>query len=122
MSGETFIPTCLGVSTSENLLWMTTGISKLQGPDCSSLVRVRAISGIKQRSEGEPVVLEDSEVPGGQKLLKKLQGSISVEENAYLAASEALKKAMSNLLIKKQYSVQNRETRKRTRNDRKFKR
>ncbi|KAK4775163.1 hypothetical protein SAY86_010098 [Trapa natans] len=121
LSGEAFIPTCLGISMSENVLWMIMGISKLQGLDCSSLIRIRAISGIKQSNEEEPIVLEDSEVPGGKKLLDKLQGSISIQENAYLAASEALKKAMSSLLIKKQYSVVNREIRKRTRNDRKLK-
>ncbi|PKI56538.1 hypothetical protein CRG98_023064 [Punica granatum] len=121
ITGETFSPTCLGMSSSEDLLWMVMGISKLPGLDCSSLVRVRAMSGFKRISEGEPIMLEDNEMPGGQKLLEKLQGSVSIEESVYVAASEALKKAMSKLLIKKHYSVENRETRKRTRNDKKFK-
>lgn len=79
------------------------------------------MSGLKHTSEGEPVMLQDDEMPGGKDLLEKLQGSICIDENVYLAAAEALKKAMSKLLIKKQYSVGDRETRKRTRNDRKLK-
>ncbi|KAK7843915.1 trna (guanine-n(7)-)-methyltransferase non-catalytic subunit wdr4 [Quercus suber] len=55
------------------------------------------------------------------KLLEKLQGSVSVEEKVFLAAAEAVKTSMSNLLVKKQYSTEKREFRKRARNDRKIK-
>ncbi|EOX94711.1 hypothetical protein QUC31_004652 [Theobroma cacao] len=122
--GENFIPTSLGSSISGGLLWMVTGASKLSGSDHSSLSRVKVISGFRKSSpdslEQEPVVLGDCEIPGGAKLLEKLQGSISIDEKVFLAAAEAVKTAMCNLLIKKQYSVEKRECRKRTRNDKKM--
>ncbi|KAH1072044.1 hypothetical protein J1N35_024372 [Gossypium stocksii] len=123
--GENFVPTSLGSSISGGLLWMVTGASKLRGSDVSSLSRVKVISGFEEKSpdasEQEPAVLVDSEIPGGAKLLEKLQGSISVDEKVFLAAADAVKTAMCNLLIKKQYSDEKREFRKRTRNDRKSK-
>ena len=123
--GENFIPTSLGGSISGGLLWLVTGASKLRGSDLSSLSRVKVISGFRKSSpeslEQEPVVLADTEIPGGAKLLEKLQGSISIDEKVFLAAADAVKTSMSNLLIKKQYSVEKREFRKRTRNDKKSK-
>ncbi|XP_022758260.1 tRNA (guanine-N(7)-)-methyltransferase non-catalytic subunit wdr4 isoform X2 [Durio zibethinus] len=123
--GEIFIPTSLGSSISGGLLWMVTGASKLRSFDLSSLSRVKVISGFTKSSpdssEQEPVVLADSEIPGGTKLLEKLQGSISIDERLSLAAADAVKTAMCNLLIKKQYTVEKREFRKRTRNDKKSK-
>lgn len=86
MAGETFIPTCLGISSSADLLWMVMGISKLNGLDCSSLVRVRAVSSFKHSSEGEPIVLEDNEMPDGKRLIQMLQGSISIEEKCLLGS------------------------------------
>lgn len=124
IGGETFIPTRLEVSFSTGLLWMVTGVSNLRGFEYPSLARVRVISGLKSNADflqNEPFVLEDNEIPGGRKLLEKLQGSISFDEKVFMAAAEALKTAMSNLLIKKQYSVEKREFRKKTRNDRKIK-
>jgi tRNA (guanine-N(7)-)-methyltransferase subunit TRM82 len=125
ITGEAFIPTSIRTSSSAGLLWMVTGVSNMHGFDQPSLARVRVISGFEKCSlsspEHEPTVLEDNEIPGGDKLLKKLQGSVSVEENVFLAAAEAVKTAMSNLLVKKQYSTEKREFRKRTRNDRKNK-
>lgn len=104
---------------------MVAGVSNLRGFDHPSLARVRVISGFRESSlcslEHEPTVLEDNEIPGGDKLLEKLQGSLSVGENVFLAAAEAVKTAMSNLLVKKQYSAEKRDLRKRTRNDRKSK-
>ncbi|XWS36319.1 hypothetical protein CRYUN_Cryun20dG0074900 [Craigia yunnanensis] len=123
--GENFIPTCLGSSNSGGLLWMVTGASKLRGCDLSFLSRVKVISGFKKSSpdslEQEQIVLADTEIPGGAKLLEKLQGSISIDEKVFLAAADAVKTAMCNLFIKKQYSVERREFRKRTRNDKKTK-
>lgn len=125
ITGEAFIPTSIRTSSSAGLLWMVTGVSNMHGFDQPSLARVRVISGSEKCSlsspEHEPTVLEDNEIPGGDKLLEKLQGSVSVEENVFLAAAEAVKTAMSNLLVKKQYSTEKREFRKRTRNDRKNK-
>lgn len=125
IKGENFIPTSLGSSSSVGLLWMVTGVSNLPGFDYSSLSRVKVISGFNKNAsdsvENEPTVLEDNDIPGGMELLKKLQGSVSVEEKVFLAAAEAVKRAMCNLLIKKQYSSEKREFRKRTRNDRKLK-
>ncbi|GMI98761.1 tRNA modification 82 [Hibiscus trionum] len=123
--GENFVPTSIGSSISGGLLWMVTGASKLRGSDVSSLSRVKVISGFKKSSpntsEQEPTVLADGEIPGRAKLLEKLQGSISIDEKVFLAAADAVKTAMCNLLIKKQYSDEKREFRKRTRNDKKNK-
>ena len=118
IAGEAFVPTSLGCSPTRGTLWMVTGVSSLPGSNCPSLARVRVISGFDDKQE--PTVLEDDKVPGGEKLLESLQGSPSVDENVLLQAAEAVKTAMCNLLIKKQYSAENREIRKRTRNDRKL--
>lgn len=125
IAGENFIPTSLGSSSSSGSLWMVTGASNLPGFDYPSPSRVKVISGFKKSSpepvEHEPNVMEDDDIPGGMKLLEKLQGSASIEEKVFLAAAEAVKTAMRNLLIKKQYPVEKREFRKRTRNDKKIK-
>ena len=119
IAGEAFVPTCLGYSPSTGKLWIVTGVSSLPGCSYPSLARVRVISGIDV--EQQPVVLGDDKLPGGEKLLETLQGTASVDESAFLAAAEAVKTAMCNLLIKKQYPADNRESRKKTRNDRKLK-
>lgn len=118
-AGEAFVPIGLGHSPSKGILWMVTGVSSLPGSSQPFLACVRVISGFD--AEQEPAVLEDDNIPGGQKLLETLQGTVSVDENVFLAAAEAVKTAMSNLLIKKQYSADNRDFRKRGRNDKKFK-
>ncbi|KAE8686148.1 Transducin/WD40 repeat-like superfamily protein isoform 2 [Hibiscus syriacus] len=123
--GENFVPTSLGSSISGGLLWMVTGASKFRGPDISPCSRVKGISGFNKNSpdssEQEPVVLADTELPGGVKLLEKLQGSMLIDEKVFLVAADAVKTAMCNLLNKKQYSDEKREFRKRTRNDKKKK-
>ncbi|PON55236.1 Guanine nucleotide-binding protein, beta subunit [Parasponia andersonii] len=122
IGGGTFIPTSLRICSSTRLLWMVTGVSNLRVSEQPSSARVRVISGLtKSNDQHEPFVLEDNEVPAGAKLLEKLQGSLSYSEEVFLAAAEAVKTAMSNLLIKKQYSADKREFRKRTRNDKKIK-
>lgn len=125
IGGGTFIPTSLQMCSSTGLLWMVTGVSNLRGSECPSLARVRVISGLnKSNSDSdtrEHQELEDNEIPGGTSLLKNLQGSLSYGEEVFLAAAEALKTAMSHLLVKKQYSNEKREFRKRTRNDKKIK-
>ncbi|GAU23380.1 hypothetical protein TSUD_334280 [Trifolium subterraneum] len=117
--GDTFVPTCLANSPPTRELWMVTGVSSLPGYDYPSLARVLVISGID--AEQEPVVLGDDKIPGGIKLLETLQGTAAVDDNAFLVAAEAVKAAMCNLLIKKNYPFENREYRKKTRNDRKLK-
>ncbi|KAK2973733.1 hypothetical protein RJ640_019733 [Escallonia rubra] len=123
---EAFIPTSLGTTFSSGLLWMVMGVSSSQSSGSASLARVRVISGFSKNdaesTELEPIVLADKEIPGGEQLLLKLQGNLSVEEEVFSAAAEAVKTAMHNLLIKKQYSAERREFRKRGRNDRKDKR
>ncbi|RVX20460.1 tRNA (guanine-N(7)-)-methyltransferase non-catalytic subunit wdr4 [Vitis vinifera] len=125
ITGGSFIPTSLGTASCAEFLWMVTGVSTLHGLDSHSLARVRVISGFRISSpdsvEHEPTMLEDDEIPGGEKLLEKLQGSVSIENKVFSAAAEAVKMAMCNLLIKKQYSADKREFRKRTRNDKKIK-
>ena len=124
--GETFIPTNLGMSSSGHLLWMVTGASNLPRSKATSVARARVMSGFKKPASNEadlePRVLEDQEIPGGEQLLEKLQGSISAESDIFSAAADAVNTAMSNLLRKKQYSDEKREFRKKTRNDKKFKR
>lgn len=103
---------------------MITGVASLQGSDQSPIVRVKVISGIQSNDSSagkDPVVLEDNKLPGGEKSLEVLQGGVCIKGNELQAAAEAVRKAMFNLLIKKQYTSENREHRKRTRNDRKFK-
>lgn len=123
--GDSFIPTSLGCSSSAELLWTITGVSKLHGSDHNSLACVRVLSGFKKTipdaAGPELTVLDDNEVPGAEKLLEKLQGSVTVEEEVFLAAAEAVKTSMCNLLIKKQYTTEKREFRKRGRNDKKTK-
>ncbi|KAF9622607.1 hypothetical protein IFM89_032506 [Coptis chinensis] len=125
--GGTFIPTSLAMSSSAEHLWIVTGASNLPALDSPSFARVSVISGLKKHgsdsSDDKPVVLDDNEIPGGSKLLEKLQGSVSISkgEEALAAAAEAVKIAMRNLLIKRQYSVEKRELRKKSRNDRKLK-
>ncbi|TKY62430.1 tRNA (guanine-N(7)-)-methyltransferase non-catalytic subunit WDR4 [Spatholobus suberectus] len=119
VAGEAFVPTCLGSSPSTGKLWMVTGVSSLPGCNNPSLACVRVISVIDV--EQEPVVLGDDNIPGGQKLLETLQGTASVDDNAFVAAAEAVKTAMCNLLIKKQYPSESRESRKKSRNERKLK-
>ncbi|XP_026419276.1 tRNA (guanine-N(7)-)-methyltransferase non-catalytic subunit WDR4-like [Papaver somniferum] len=125
--GETFIPTSLGLNSSAEHLWMITGASNLPALDDPSFARVRVVSGIHKESKGstwsDPIVLEDSKIPGGEKLLEKLQGSVSIakEEQTLAAAAEAVKMAMRNLLIKREYSSEKRELRKKSRNDKKLK-
>lgn len=124
IKGENFVPTNLGNSSSSGLLWMVTGAANLPRFDHPSASRVKVISGFKKSSSPEAVeanVLEDDDIPGGVKMLEKLQGSASVEEKVFVTVAEAVKTAMCNLLIKKQYSVEKREIRKSTRNDKKIK-
>ncbi|XP_023549061.1 tRNA (guanine-N(7)-)-methyltransferase non-catalytic subunit wdr4 [Cucurbita pepo subsp. pepo] len=125
ISEETFIPTSLSSSCSTRYLWMVTGVSGLHNLGHSSLARVKVISGFNKdnpnSTENELSILEDDAIPGGEKLLEKLQGGVTFDEKVFLAASEAVKTAMSNLLTKKQYSTEKRDFRKRTRNDRKLK-
>ncbi|VFQ86209.1 unnamed protein product [Cuscuta campestris] len=124
VGSETFIPTSLGTATSADVLWLVMGVSGLNGSSEStegSLVRVRVLSGFKKSLEEETSLLEDKDVPGGEEMLRKLQGDLCVKTEAFLTAAEAVKAAMRNLFIKKQYSADTREFRKRGRNDRKGK-
>ncbi|CAF2308943.1 unnamed protein product [Brassica napus] len=103
------------LSTSTRLLWMVSGASNGSNHP-TGYSRVRVTSGI----ETEPSsVLEDEQIPGGTKLLEQLQGKVSVEESVMSATAEAVRAAMSSLLMKKQYSDEKREFRKRSRNDKK---
>ncbi|GAB2282356.1 hypothetical protein Dimus_016901 [Dionaea muscipula] len=135
-SGETFIPTRLGTSSVAvaELLWMVSGVSSLPDFKASCLAQVKVASGFKKTVEEEEderssdhnvhellTLLEDGDIPGGEKLLEELQGSVHIESNVISAAADAVRAAMSNLLVKKQYTVEKRDFRKRRRNDRKFK-
>ncbi|PIN09010.1 WD repeat protein WDR4 [Handroanthus impetiginosus] len=123
ITAETFIPTSIGASSSVPLLWMVMGASSLQSNNFALLARVRVVSGFSDNSsvtvEPEISVLDDKEIPRGEPLLQILQGKLSIGEEAFSTAAEAVKTSMRNLLIKKQYSAERREFRKRGRNDKK---
>nr|GMD73013.1 tRNA (guanine-N(7)-)-methyltransferase non-catalytic subunit wdr4 isoform X1 [Ipomoea batatas] len=119
IDGETFIPTSLGAgATSAEFLWLVMGVSSLNASESGSLARVRVLSGFG-KTDQEPSFLEDKDVPGGEAILEKLQGDLCIKTEVFLTAAEAVKTAMRNLLIKKQYSAERREFRKRGRNDKK---
>nr|XP_043621182.1 tRNA (guanine-N(7)-)-methyltransferase non-catalytic subunit wdr4 [Erigeron canadensis] len=126
VTGEDFIPTSLGTSLTSDFLWMVMGVSNLPGFCSSSLARVRAITGLKkfnsESGDDSHNILEDKQVPCGENMLQQLQGSLSIDKEVFSAAAEAVKTSMRNLLIKKQYSVERRDFRKRGRNDKKGKR
>ncbi|XP_049411547.1 uncharacterized protein LOC125874626 isoform X1 [Solanum stenotomum] len=119
--GETFIPTSLAAASSSNQLWMVMGASNLCTSHSAPLARVKVLDGFCESNqdsvEQEACVLEDKDLPGSEQLLQTLQGSSVIEKDALSAAAAAVKKAMCNLLIKKQYPSENREFRKRGRND-----
>lgn len=124
---ETFMPTSLALSSSANMLWMVMGATNASKSCSSEMARLRVISDVDKYVSNEhrdcPILLEDKDIPGGEKLLLKLQGSVHVaqQDAAFAAAAAAVKMAMQNLLTKKQYSVESRDLRKRNRNDRKLK-
>lgn len=119
--GETFIPTSLAAASSSNQLWMVMGASTLCTSHSAPLACVKVLNGFCESNqdsvEHEARVLEDKDLPGSEQLLQTLQGSSFIEKDALSAAAEAVKTAMCNLLIKKQYPSENREFRKRGRND-----
>lgn len=120
--GEDFIPTSLSTSVISEFLWMVMGVSNLPGSDSSSLARVHVTKCDSESGDDHYHILEDKQVPYGEELLQQLQGSLSIDKQVFSAAAEAVKTSMRNLLIKKQYSSERREFRKRGRNDKKGKR
>lgn len=123
--GDAFVPTSLGASTAGERLWMAMGASdrSLRG-SAAALTRLRVLEVLGGGATAGARVLEDGEVPGGRRLLGGLQGRPEVageEEELLAAAADAAAAAVRDLLVKRQYSVENRELRKRTRNDRKQK-
>lgn len=120
------MPTSLGCSSSAKLLWVVMGASNVSKLGVSEMVRLRVLSDLDKflsnEHGGYPAILEGKDMPGGEKLLLKLQGNVHVtnKDAALAATATAVKVAIQNLLTKKQYSVQKRDFRKRDRNDRKF--
>ncbi|KAL6564378.1 hypothetical protein OROMI_015828 [Orobanche minor] len=126
VKGETFIPTSIGSVSFVPLLWTVMGASTLHSNnDSTHLVRLRVVSGFgPDQSESAPYeaisFLDDKEIPGAEPLLQELQGKLSIGKEAFATAAEAVKTSMRNLLIKKQYSAERREFRKKGRNDKKI--
>ncbi|EYU46561.1 hypothetical protein MIMGU_mgv1a008032mg [Erythranthe guttata] len=128
VDGEPFIPTSIGASSSVPLLWMVMGASSISQPNNNKdstalLARVRVLSGFDFNGSDsishETRVLEDKEVPYSDPLLLELQGKLCIGEEAFSTAAQAVKMSMRNLLIKKHYSAERREVRKKGRNDKK---
>lgn len=134
---ENFMPTSLAIDNSFCHLWMVTGAAEVVRPDsinaveseakgsvvaASAITCVRVIGLAQVGSDNllKSTVLEDAAVPGGDKLLKTLQGD-RIDTEAAMAAAEAANTALRNLLIKREYSTEIRENRKKKRNDKKIK-
>ncbi|KAM3278030.1 hypothetical protein ACQJBY_045734 [Aegilops geniculata] len=125
---KSYIPTSLAYSSSDDLLWTVMGASNMPNQAASQLLtRVRIIprfqKDLSAPADHDPAVLEDSEVPHGEKLLLALQGSLdaSKQEEVLAAVLAALRVSMHKMLVKKNYSEERREQRKRGRNDKKIK-
>ncbi|KAF7074626.1 hypothetical protein CFC21_079472 [Triticum aestivum] len=121
---KSYIPTSLAYSSSADLLWTVMGASNMPNQAASQLLtRVRIIPRSQKDLSADPAVLEDSEVPHGEKLLLALQGSLdaSKQEEVLAAVLAALRVSMHKMLVKKNYSEERREQRKRGRNDKKIK-
>lgn len=125
---KSYIPTSLAYSSSADLLWTVMGASNMPNQAASQLLtRVRIIPGFQKNlsasADNDPAVLEDSEVPHSEKLLLALQGSLdaSKQEEVLAAVLAALRVSMHKMLVKKNYSEERREQRKRGRNDKKIK-
>ncbi|XP_066386143.1 uncharacterized protein [Miscanthus floridulus] len=125
---KSYIPTSLASSLSSELLWTVMGASNMPNQASSHLLtRVRIITSFQKdrlsSDDAGPATLEDSDVPHGEKLLLALQGSLDVTKQEEVLASvlAALKVSMHKMLVKKHYSEERREQRKRGRNDKKIK-
>lgn len=134
---ENFMPTSLAFDNSSCHLWMITGAAEVVRPDSMNAaeseakgsvvatsaitcVRVIGLAHVGSDNLLKSTVLDDAAVPGGDKLLKTLQGD-RIDTEAAMAAAEAANTALRNLLIKREYSTEIRENRKKKRNDKKLK-
>ncbi|GJM96592.1 hypothetical protein PR202_ga13447 [Eleusine coracana subsp. coracana] len=125
---KSYIPTSLASSSSTEALWTVMGASNMPNQAASQLLtRLRIVPHFQKdqlsSAYSGPPILEDSEVPHGEKLLLALQGSLDIAKQEEVLASvlAALKVSMHKMLVKKHYSEERREQRKRGRNDKKFK-
>uniref|UniRef100_A0A0A9FSK2 tRNA (guanine-N(7)-)-methyltransferase non-catalytic subunit n=1 Tax=Arundo donax TaxID=35708 RepID=A0A0A9FSK2_ARUDO len=125
---KSYIPTSLATSFSSKLLWSVMGASNMPNQAASQLLtRLRIIPRFQKNllssSDNGPAMLEDTEVPHSEKLLLALQGSLDIAKQEEVLASvlAALKVSMHKMLVKKHYSEERREQRKRGRNDKKIK-
>ncbi|KAM0929619.1 hypothetical protein ACQ4PT_001638 [Festuca glaucescens] len=125
---KSYIPTSLASSCWEGLVWTVMGASNMPNQSASQLLtRVRIIplfqKDVQAAAGHDSAALDDAEVPHGEKLLLALQGSLeaSKQEEVLAAVLAALKVSMHKMLVKKNYSEERREQRKRGRNDKKIK-
>ncbi|XP_066330361.1 uncharacterized protein [Miscanthus floridulus] len=128
MMEKSYIPTSLASSLSSELLWTVMGAANMPNQASSHLLtRLRIIPCFQKdrlsSSDAGPATLEDGDVPHGEKLLLALQGSLDVTKQEEVLASvlAALKVSVHKMLVKKHYSEERREQRKRGRNDKKIK-
>ncbi|CAD6341424.1 unnamed protein product [Miscanthus lutarioriparius] len=125
---KSYIPTSLASSLSSELLWTVMGAANMPNQASSHLLtRLRIIPCFQKdrlsSSDAGPATLEDGDVPHGEKLLLALQGSLDVTKQEEVLASvlAALKVSVHKMLVKKHYSEERKEQRKRGRNDKKMK-
>lgn len=134
---ENFMPTSLAFDNSSCHLWLITGAAEVVRLDAMNAaeseargsvvaasaitcVRVIGLSHVGSDKLLKATVLEGAVVPGGDELLKTLQGD-QIDTEAATATVEATNTALRNLLIKREYSTEIRENRKKKRNDKKLK-
>lgn len=132
---EHFCPTSVHFD-STGLLWMVAGAAKkledhkktvlldadkkpssLKAISCLKVVSTSLLSSVNDVIQNEELKVES--IPGGELLLKTIEGDLSDSDKA-LALADAANVALKNLLLKRQYTHEHREYRKRMRNDRKL--
>lgn len=77
---------------------MVSGASNPASLNHPGYSRVRVISCIEAE---EPSILGDEQIPGGIKLLEKLQGKVPVEDNEIMSAATEVARAVMDVFSKK---------------------
>lgn len=124
-----YCPSSLSFDCNNNL-WMVAGAAEcvVKGdefvtPEAEAAAQTQAqgialaaVTHVQVAREG--TLLDAAEIPGGDSLLRTLQGS-EADVTKVQSATEAAELAMKDLLSKRQYTAEQRENRKRMRNDKK---
>lgn len=121
---EHFCPTSAQFDRN-GLLWMVAGAAEMaeaQIAAAKAVTWVKVVSTSSLSNSGNELeleILEDESIPGGNLLLRTIEGDQLDSEKA-LSLADAANLALRNHLSKRQYTQEHREYRKRMRNDRKL--